>query len=797
MSVPAAGRRGVLLLAGGLVALLAGLWGALALLGLDVPASSISASDHGMLMSLGFLGTMIAVERAVALARMWAWAAPALSGAATVWLLTGGWPAGGKVLLIAAGALLLVVYAALQRIQPSLHNALMGLAAIGWIAAAALWLSGRDIALLVPWLAVFLVVTIAAERLELSRLIGATRRARVLLIAAAALLVLGAAVSTWLPDPGVRIGGVALAGLAAWLASNDLARRTVRRRGITRFMAVGLLAGYAWLAVAGATWIAGGSRTWGSLFDAQIHALFLGFIMSMVFAHAPVIAPAVLRRPVPYHPVFYVHLALLHASLLVRLVGGDVLGSRLAWQVGGVLNEIALLGFLGVTVVTIVRARDRASSHIRLARPIGVAGVGVLAGALVAVGAVALDHRGGSGASGAPLPATVRTVHVDLREMRIAPSSISVAPGTHLVLEVRNSGAMQHDLALSTGARTPLLSPGEHARLDAGAVAQRISGWCTVAGHRAAGMTLTIDVSASGNGAASTRDATSPDLAGTAQPGWQARDAWLGAAPAGRVHRVTWHIRDVSLQVAPGVTQQMWTFDGTVPGPVLHGRVGDTFAVTVVNDDDMAHSLDFHAMDGPPDTMMRPVPPGGRVTYRFTAQHAGAWLYHCGTDPMLMHVGNGMYGALIVEPDHLAPVAAQYVLVASELYFGPEGGTGDYAKMLAARPDAVVYNGYPYAYVRSPIDTPVGQPIRIWVVDAGPSRSEAFHVVGAPFQVVYLDGGYLVPRGSSGAGATLPLDPGDGGFAELTFTMPGRYPFLSHSLADAAMGASGVFAATG
>jgi nitrite reductase (NO-forming) len=241
-------------------------------------------------------------------------------------------------------------------------------------------------------------------------------------------------------------------------------------------------------------------------------------------------------------------------------------------------------------------------------------------------------------------------------------------------------------------------------------------------------------------------DATaSPGLAAPPPAGWHAIDPRLAPVPAGTVHHVTWHIRAVTLPAAPGVTQTRWTFDGRVPGPVLHGRVGDTFVVHVVNDTDMIHSIDFlprkrevpPAEQGTPATTMKPISPaGGSITYRFTAKHAGAFLYHCGTDPILEHIGNGMYGAVIIDPPALKPVAAQYVLVAAEDFFGPQGKAGDYPKMQRDAADAVVFNGYPFAYQHAPIRAPAGRPIRIWVVDAGPSRAISFHVVGAQFDAV-------------------------------------------------------------
>jgi nitrite reductase (NO-forming) len=162
---------------------------------------------------------------------------------------------------------------------------------------------------------------------------------------------------------------------------------------------------------------------------------------------------------------------------------------------------------------------------------------------------------------------------------------------------------------------------------------------------------------------------------------------------------------------------------------------------------------------------------------------------------MLMHMGNGMYGALVIDPPNLPAVARQYVLVGSELFFGPQGDVGDYAKMLADQPDAVVFNGYPFAYQHAPLTARVGERVRIWIVDAGPTRSLAFHVVGEPFDTLYLDGAYTLRPGDSAAGGaqTLAVDPGDGGFVELTFAQPGTYPFLTHAMADAVIGATGSF----
>lgn len=342
----------------GVLALLVGLWAGLLRLGLPVPPGHTELAElHGMLMPLGFLGTLIAAERAVALGQGWAWLAPAAGGIGALWLVAGLPASTGQVLVTAAGFGLLAMFAELHRIQPSWHNATQAAGAACWCVAGALWLAGRDLSVLVPWLAGFLVLTIAGERLELSRLVALTARGRAQFVGVITVLLAGLAVSVGAPTTGVRVAGVGLLGLAGWLAGHDIVRRTIRMRGVTRYMAVALAAGYAWLAVTGGLWLVIGRPADGPAYDAMLHAVFLGFVFSMVFAHAPVIVPAVLRVRLPYHPIAYLPLGLLHASLVLRLVAGDAAGNTLAWQVGGVLNEVAVLLFLTLTVGAVLRAR--------------------------------------------------------------------------------------------------------------------------------------------------------------------------------------------------------------------------------------------------------------------------------------------------------------------------------------------------------------------------------------------------------------------------------------------------------
>jgi hypothetical protein len=359
VSAAVAARRAPLM-ALALVALFAGLWGGLLRMGINVHSGGTTLAEaHGPLMTLGFLGTLISLERAVALRRTWAYVAP-FAAAIGALLALSGTPGGyGAALLLLAGAVLVAAHVAIDRVQRSLHNAIMGLGAVAWCAAAAWWLTGAAVARFVPLLAAFLVLTIVGERLELARMGGLGRvLPRLWLGGAVVALVAGLVISLPAHRLGVRIAGAGLIAQALWLARYDIARRTVRGHGVTRFMAIALLVGYVWLAVAGVLWIAGDPALAGGFaYDASLHAIFLGFVFSMVFAHAPVIVPAVLRVPLPYHRRFYAHLALLHGSLALRLLGGDLAGNLTSWQWGGGLGELAILLFIVSSAHAVLSAR--------------------------------------------------------------------------------------------------------------------------------------------------------------------------------------------------------------------------------------------------------------------------------------------------------------------------------------------------------------------------------------------------------------------------------------------------------
>ena len=352
-------RRAVFLLPAG-IAMFAGLDAALMLLGLAAPVPGDQLPDvHGMLMVLGFVGTLVSLERAVALHRRAGFLAPALLGAGGLLLLSPLSLTVARTALLLGAAALVGVYIPLWRRQRDDAVLIQALGAVLAAGAATLWLGGVAMPSLLPWLAGFIVLTIAGERLELARLALGPSAGRTLVLLSCAVMA-GVAASLLFPAPGTVLLGVALMALVGWLGPHDVARRTIRTTGLTRFMAAGMLSGYVWLAVAAAIWLLGGPALSGARYDAVIHAVFLGFAISMIMAHAPVILPAVLRRPLPYHPLLLVPLVLLHLSLALRLWVGDALGVPAAWQVGGVLNIVALLLFVVLAAHSSMR-RSRSS----------------------------------------------------------------------------------------------------------------------------------------------------------------------------------------------------------------------------------------------------------------------------------------------------------------------------------------------------------------------------------------------------------------------------------------------------
>ena len=349
--MPVAARLALLALA--LAALVAGVAGGLARLGIPLPVP-VAISGHGALMISGFLGTVIGLERAVALSSPLAYCAPLASGLGSILLLL-GFNAAGQALWLAAPLVLLGGSIAIVARQALLHTVVLAFGAAAWAAGNFLHAGGASADVAAGWWFAFLVLTIAAERLEMSRLMKPRPLARPLFLAAMAALIAGAAASSLDPAAGALTFGLALVALAAWLFTFDIARRTMKTAGFPRYAAIALLGGYGWLAIAGLAW-AGMPFRGPGLRDAAIHALGLGFVLSMILAHAPLVVPVVARVRMHYVPFFYVPVAMLHLSLLLRLAGGAADAGLRQW--GGVLNAATLVVF-AVTMIHSVRLGAR------------------------------------------------------------------------------------------------------------------------------------------------------------------------------------------------------------------------------------------------------------------------------------------------------------------------------------------------------------------------------------------------------------------------------------------------------
>ncbi len=269
-------------------------------------------------------------------------------------------------------------------------------------------------------------------------------------------------------------------------------------------------------------------------------------------------------------------------------------------------------------------------------------------------------------------------------------------------------------------------------------------------------------------------------------------DAALPPLPSGNVKRINMTTQEVPVCIRPGTVVAGWTFDGDIPGPVLHVRQGDTVEFTLTNRGMMPHSMDFHCAQVNPKTAFRSIAQGESVSFSFRPRFAGAYLYHCGTPPILMHIGSGMFGAIIVDPpDPLSP-AKEFVLVQSEFYLSePKNGiaSSNYSKMLSASPDIVAFNGRPMQYHSSPLRVKRGDLVRFYVISAGPTHPCSFHIVGAQFETVYLGS----PPGSAIHGVqTCGVPPGGGMVFEFTADLVGEFPFVNHGFGHGQKGATGL-----
>ena len=274
-----------------------------------------------------------------------------------------------------------------------------------------------------------------------------------------------------------------------------------------------------------------------------------------------------------------------------------------------------------------------------------------------------------------------------------------------------------------------------------------------------------------------------------------AYDATLPAVPAGDLVKIHMTLKDMVVEIAPGVKYNTWAFDGHgAPGPILHVRQGQTVQMTLTNGGTIPHSIDFHAARIAPNHAFTDVAPGKSFTFRFQANDPGVFMYHCGTKPVLAHIANGMYGALVVDPATPLPHAdKEYVLVASERYLNGDGvstpASLDMSKARAMMPDWTTFNGYANQYVTHPLTAKPGQTVRLYVVAAGPTLDTNFHVVGTIFDRAWVNGD--MTHHQSGV-QTVAVPAGGGAVFDVKIDDEGLYPFVSHAFAHVDLGQVGL-----
>ena len=442
--------------------------------------------------------------------------------------------------------------------------------------------------------------------------------------------------------------------------------------------------------------------------------------------------------------------------------------------------------------------------------------------------------------SAGSVAATGQTTTVQVKatsNYRFTPAEVEVPAGNRLVVEVTNDDeGMTHDLTFDNGATTGTINPGETKTVDAGVITADQEGYCSVAGHRSLGMVFKVKATGASSQQVASGDHTNHnhaasgstptlmtvansriDMSAAPGSGYKYRDPNIPAPNTATqvngktVRKVTLEVEEVDREVAPGVTVHMWTFNGQNMAPILRGKVGDIFEITLINNGTMGHSLDFHAGMVSPDNTMKTIAPGERLVYRFEAKGAGIWLYHCGTAPLSLHMTQGMYGAVIIDPADLDPVDHEYVMVQGEAYLHDTGKTASDGNKLAENspeliaagtPTLTMFNGHATQYKAKPLQVKKGERIRVWVMAAGPNHGTSFHVVGSQFDTVYKEGGYLMRRGADAFGSrdghsqALDLAPAQGGFVEMQFLESGTYVFVNHSFSEMERGAAGKIVVT-
>jgi len=394
---------------------------------------------------------------------------------------------------------------------------------------------------------------------------------------------------------------------------------------------------------------------------------------------------------------------------------------------------------------------------------------------------------------------------VNAVDLGFDPKELSVPKAGAYEVHFQNAGQIPHDITFADGT-TAKANPGEMVVVTVNVPASGLTFLCSVPGHADAGMRGSITVAGSTAGGGGSEDHGGPQPATDIQPDPNAPDYILRdpTAPAlmeGTTHDIDLVVEEKLMTVAPGFVQAVWTFGGSVPGPVIRVKVGDTVRIHLKNpaSSQLAHSVDFHASQVAWNDEMTSINPGEEKLYEFKAEYAGVWMYHCGTSPTLHHIANGMYGMVIVEPkEGLPPVDHEFAIVQSEWYLGPQGQPASLTKAASANPapDYVVFNGVANQYKDHPIMVGTGDRVRVFVLDAGPSIDSSFHIVGTIFSAVTKEGIHLVP-GNDGNWASQAVDlaPAQGAIVEFVMPEDGLYPMVTHAFNFVGRGALGLFQA--
>ena len=470
--------------------------------------------------------------------------------------------------------------------------------------------------------------------------------------------------------------------------------------------------------------------------------------------------------------------------------------------------------------------------YIRSFVRVGVAALLVVAAA--ACGTDAPDGAGatgGGGASGAAsgTPAAAGTgsgpaevapgdnVEFVATEFAFAPADVTATAGMYSGTLV-NTGTIEHDIKFDNGDAI-VAAPGETVEFEFEVPAEGIRYICSIPGHADAGMEGVIRTEATpaaevADGHATTDEAMAVEADPDAPP-YEWRDPRApargegegftltpgGAPDGGDLIDVEMVVEEKLATVAEGYVQQIWTFNGTMPGPVIRTHVGDTVRVHLINPPEatVSHSVDFHASQVAWNDEMRSIAPGEELIYEFTTDYAGVWMYHCGTDPVLHHIANGMFGMVIVEPEGgLPPMENEFFIVQHEWYLGAQGEVSSFAKanQAAPAPDFVMFNGAAFQYKDNPIEIPTGEEVRLFVLDVGPSIDSSFHIVGTIFDNVIKEGIHL-ERGNEGNWGSQAVDlaPAQGAVIELKAAEDGLYPMVTHAFNFPGRGAVGLLQA--